>query len=80
MNMSQFTQLVNAQQDIHNAAEAFANMDDKKEKLIALFDGFAMETTTVSKKGKDPRICGRNASRICRVHSCFQLLIRYKKL
>ncbi|KAI8035105.1 hypothetical protein M5D96_012119 [Drosophila gunungcola] len=25
---------------------------------MVLFDGFAMETTTVSKKDKDPRMCG----------------------
>ncbi|KAI8033199.1 hypothetical protein M5D96_014033 [Drosophila gunungcola] len=36
MNMSEFTKLCNAQQDIHNATEAFANLDDKEEKLIAL--------------------------------------------
>ncbi|KAI8033149.1 hypothetical protein M5D96_014092, partial [Drosophila gunungcola] len=32
----EFTKLCNAQQDIYNATEAFANLDDKEEKLIAL--------------------------------------------
>ncbi|KAI8045269.1 hypothetical protein M5D96_001449 [Drosophila gunungcola] len=58
MKMSEFTQLFNAQQDIHNATNAFASLDDEEENLMVLFDGFAMETNTVSKKDKHPRMCG----------------------
>ncbi|KAI8035111.1 hypothetical protein M5D96_012113 [Drosophila gunungcola] len=50
MNMIEFTGTLNAQQDIHKTTEAFADLDDKEGELMVLFDGFAKETTTVSKK------------------------------
>ncbi|KAI8035163.1 hypothetical protein M5D96_012052, partial [Drosophila gunungcola] len=75
MNMSEFTKLCNAQQDIYNATEAFANLDGR----VCNGDHHSFQKGLGSPymwelfPARDPAVmhCG-TASRMCSVRSSFQ--------